>query len=162
MEEEKLIDDLNKNWSRALRKSGDSLVVVRGGCVVFRGKSRGVSDLLYCAKSNLLEGGTVYDTKIGLAVVKISFWFNVSSLYGLLVTKAAKKFCKERKIALRAKNVVEKLYKGTDAGCVLERTAFKSNDIESFIKTLQVTEETKIEKMPTRRSFSFKLLYHFK
>ncbi|UCD45173.1 MAG: DUF1893 domain-containing protein [Candidatus Bathyarchaeota archaeon] len=87
------------SYLRMLQESGSSLLVFRGGAMVFSSSSRGIMPLIEAIEEvglDDLRGAVTADRVVGKAAVLLNLYMGVDEVHALLISEGAKRLLGER------------------------------------------------------------------
>lgn len=130
--------DLDVAKSR-LAEEGLTLVVVKDQKVVFESRSRGVNSFLAAIDrlGDRLEDATVADKVVGRAVALLCIYSHVRSVYGEILSRAAKAFLEENSVHTESRVTVDDILNAEKTGvCPFERLVNEIRDPEAAYRKL--------------------------
>jgi hypothetical protein len=123
-------DDLNLA-KRTLYEEELSLVVAKNGRVLFKSKSRGVSDLLSMIDKvgPLAEGASLADSVVGRAAALLCVYSKIIAVYGVNMSEGAVSILKSSGIRFEYRNLVPKiLNREKNDICPFDKAVFGIDD----------------------------------
>jgi Domain of unknown function (DUF1893) len=122
-----------------LTEEGLTLVVVENLKVVFRSRRRGVNSFLEAIDrlGDRLEDSSVADKVVGKAVALLCIYSHVRSVYGEILSRAAKAFLEENSVHVESGVIVNDILNVDKTGfCPFERLVNEIRDPEAAYRKL--------------------------
>lgn len=139
-------DPCSKAKSKIMQGSC-SCVVLRDGCILYKGKGQGVSPLLhlYLDQPEQLSGSLIVDKVIGKAAAILLVLGGVSSVHGMTMSIAAKDYLVAHEITVSYDRLIDVIAnRSRDGICPMERSVL---DVENPIEGLTRIQETVLRLM---------------
>jgi len=129
---------------KILKENDLSLVFVKDGKIIFKGKSGGMRELVLAVDKfgNRLENSSVADSVVGKAAASFFIFSKVNSVFAGKISKAAVNVLEDKNIPFEYDELVEKILNKDESDmCPFEKIALSSKSpeetyrkIKSFLK----------------------------
>ena len=126
-----------------IKNDGITCVIIKGGKIIKKSNERGVKPVISYLENGELKDAIVVDKIIGKAVAMILSLAEVEYIYAITISKSAKEFLKNQKIAFDYENETEMIInrKG-DGRCPMEETVLDIDDAKlGYEKILEKVKE---------------------
>ena len=122
-----------------LTEAGLTLVVVKDQKIIFKSRSRGVNSFLAAIDrlGHRLEDASVADKVVGKAVALLCIYSHIRSIYGEILSRAAKAFLEENSVYTESGVIVDDILNAEKTSiCPFERLVSEINDPEVAYRKL--------------------------
>lgn len=133
------MNDIEKA-SQILEEENYSLVVVKGGKVIFTSEDKGIKPMYYLSKNmkDEVKGGSIADKVIGRGAALLSIYLDIKQVYGKVMSKEAVEVLEGGNIAYGFETLCDRIQNRDKSGlCPVEKLSLNIVDPTILLKELE-------------------------